>query len=62
MKVLIEEELCIGCAVCEQLCEKVFVMDGSLAIVKTEVVPVDLEESCRSAINSCPVQAIRISG
>ena len=62
MKVIVEET-CIGCGLCSQTCPEVFEMtdDGALAIVKLDVVPHEVEESCRAAAADCPVEAIKIS-
>ncbi len=61
MKAKVDPDLCIGCAVCEAICEAVFEMDGDVAKVKVDPVPADAEESCREAADACPVEAIAIT-
>lgn len=61
MKATVDPDLCIGCAVCEAICDTVFEMDGDVAVVKTDPVPPDAEDSCREAADACPVDAIAIT-
>lgn len=58
MKAIIDEELCIGCGVCEGICPDVFEMDGDVAIVTVDTVPEDLEEDVLEAESQCPTEAI----
>ena len=60
MKATVDPELCIGCGVCEAICNTVFEMDGDVARVKVDPVPADTEECCREAAEACPVDAIEI--
>jgi ferredoxin len=70
MKVRIDREGCIGCAVCEALCPDVFklIEDGKSSIVekyrKGNVgegeVGEDLRACVESARDSCPVSVISI--
>ena len=61
MKATVDPELCIGCAVCEQICDAVFEMKDDLAVAKANPVPPEAEESCREAEDACPVDAIEIT-
>ncbi len=61
MKAKVDPDLCIGCAVCEQICDTVFEMKDDLAVAKVDPVPADAEESCREAAEACPVEAIAIT-
>lgn len=61
MKATVDPDLCIGCAVCEQICDTVFEMDGDVAVEKVAPVPTDAEDSCREAAEACPVDAIAIT-
>ena len=60
MKVKIDQELCSGDAICSDLCPEVFEMDGDKAKVIVDVVPEDLEEDVRDAVDSCPEGCIEI--
>ena len=61
MKATVDPDLCIGCAVCEAICDTVFEMEGDVAVAKVDPVPPDAEESCREAAEGCPVDAIAIA-
>lgn len=60
MRVMIDEEACIGCGVCSETCPEVFELNDDKVSVKVEEVPEDVVESCRDAVESCPVEAIQI--
>ncbi|MDF7824415.1 ferredoxin [Pontiellaceae bacterium B12227] len=60
MKAAVDPDRCIGCGVCEQICNTVFEMDDNLAKVKVETVPTDAEAGCQDAADACPVNAIAI--
>ena len=60
MKVKIDRDLCTGCGLCPDTCPEVFQMDGDKAKVIVDVVPVQFEEACKEAVDSCPVEAISI--
>lgn len=53
---LVDQELCIGCGICADLCPKVFVIEDE----KSQVIGVDQCDSCdcQEAVDSCPVSAI----
>lgn len=59
MKFIVDEDLCIGCAACEEICPGVFQMkDDDLAHVILDPVPDNLIESAKEAEEECPVEAI----
>lgn len=58
VKAIVDEETCIGCELCAQICPAVFQMEDNLAKVMTHPVPEDQQDSCREAEDSCPVDAI----
>mgnify|MGYP001388185633 CR=1 FL=1 len=60
MKASVDKDTCIGCGLCEATCPEVFEMDGEVAVVKVDPVPVAAEESCKEAAESCPVGSITI--
>ena len=60
MKVSVDQELCVGDGTCAEICPEVFKMQDDLAVTKIDEVPEELEDSCREAAESCPVEAISI--
>jgi ferredoxin len=61
LKVKVDDDLCIACGDCIDICPEVFDWneDGSLAISKVEEVPPEDEECAKEAVESCPVEAIK---
>ena len=56
--VSVNKETCIGCGSCEAVCPDVFEMKDMKAVVKSGA---DSKKSCvREAIDTCPVDAIKI--
>lgn len=56
-KVYVDEDTCIGCTLCTQMCPNTFEMvdtGKSRAVEK----PSDSEESIQTAIDACPVRCI----
>lgn len=60
MRVLIDEETCIGCGLCAETCPDVFEMKDDKATAKMDEVSDDLADACREAAEECPVEAIQI--
>lgn len=60
MRVEVDEDLCIGAMACETTCPEVFRVIGDISRVQVDVVPPELEEKCRQAAESCPVEAIKV--
>jgi len=59
MKFKVDEDLCIGCGVCESEADEVFEMqDDAKAHVIKDPVPTDMEDDAISAEEACPVDAI----
>jgi ferredoxin len=57
-RVYIDEEECIGCGSCEEICEEVFSLNEETEkaeVIKPEGGPEDL---IQEAIDSCPVECI----
>jgi len=60
MKVFLDQDACIGCGLCPDICPEVFEMiaDEDVARAKVESVPPAAEDGVREAADSCPVDAI----
>jgi len=61
MKAVVDQETCTGCGLCPDTCPEVFEMDGDTATVKVDTVPPEAEDTCREAMEGCPVEAISIT-
>lgn len=54
----VDKDLCVGCALCAQVCAEVFEMDDAdgVALIKADA---ELNSDCiEDAIDQCPVAAI----
>ncbi len=60
MKAIVNQDECTGCELCVQTCPEVFEMVDDLAVTKVDKVPADAEETCRQAVEECPVECISI--
>lgn len=60
MKAIVDPDICTGCGLCADICPEVFEMKGSVAVAKTADISKELEDSCRDAAESCPVEAITV--
>lgn len=59
MQVEVDQELCISCGVCVDLCPDVFGWnDNEKAHSIVDEVPAEFEEVAQEAIDSCPTSAI----
>lgn len=61
MKAIVNEDLCIGCGLCAEICPEVFEMtDEMMAKVIVDEVSAEQADSAENAMNSCPVSAITL--
>lgn len=58
MKVIVDQDACVGCEMCVEVCNQIFEMDNGKAKVKVETIPKDLQELVGEAVDTCPVDAI----
>lgn len=59
MRVEVDQELCISCGNCIDLCPDVFKWNGDeKASCSVNEIPVVLEEQAHEAAESCPTEAI----
>ncbi|MPQ42216.1 ferredoxin [Clostridium tarantellae] len=61
MKVLVSQDLCIACGLCEALCVEVFSMNsnGKAEAILNDI-PKEYEKNIQDAAINCPVKAISI--
>lgn len=60
MKAKVDQDTCIGCALCVEICPDVFKMEDDKAVVYVAVVHKEVEDACKQAEDECPVTAITI--
>lgn len=59
MEVVVHQDQCIGCGMCESICPEVFRMnDDNLAEVHTQ--PGEMTDTLQDAVDSCPVSCIEV--
>lgn len=55
----VDENVCIGCGLCQNICPKCFVLKNGVA----KVVEAKIDDDCcdfHEVVDSCPCQAIKI--
>jgi ferredoxin len=61
MRIWIDEDKCIGCGNCQEICPAVFALDEEIG--KSRVIDpdaCDYADCCEAAEENCPVEAITI--
>ncbi len=60
MEVTVDQDLCIACGDCIEICPEVFDWnDDGLSQSKVDEVPEDLQASAKEAVEACPTEAIK---
>ena len=60
MEVRIDREYCSSCMLCADICPELFELEESSILVRSETVPLELEEDCQEAYDQCPVEALEL--
>jgi len=61
MKVRVDEDLCIGCGICESTAPEVFSLEnGPVAEVIMDPVEAEFQETARQVAEDCPEEAIEV--
>ncbi|MBI5230661.1 MAG: ferredoxin [Coriobacteriales bacterium] len=60
MKPVVDEDLCIACGQCEEICPEVFVLEDVARVIVESPGP-ELYGCCRDAADACPTEAITIT-
>ncbi|MCK5450666.1 MAG: ferredoxin [Candidatus Omnitrophica bacterium] len=61
MKVVIDNETCIGCGLCAQVAPNVYEMQGDKAVSILSEISEDMGEEAKNGAEQCPVSAIVVS-
>ena len=60
MKLIVDQDLCISCGLCTEICPEVFDWnDDGKANVVVDPIPEELEDSAQEAQSECPTDAIQ---
>lgn len=60
MKVKVDQDLCIACGACIDICPEVYDWnDEGLSHAIVDEVPEDKEECAKEGLDSCPTEAIK---
>lgn len=60
MKIKIDQKVCLGCGSCTAIAPETFALDDASGKAKVIAQPKKMTESIQMAINSCPVNAIKV--
>lgn len=60
MNAKVDQDTCIGCGLCAEICPQVFRMEDDKAVVYVAIVPQTVESDCETAAEDCPVTAISV--
>lgn len=57
---IIDEELCIACGQCEDICPEVFEIEDQTVTIISDDITDETKDACYEAAETCPVNAITI--
>ncbi len=60
MKAVVDENVCIGCGLCNSICPEVFSMNVEGKAQATDNIPDGKQDEVKDAESSCPVNAISV--
>ena len=60
MKAYVDDNTCIGCGTCPEVCPEVFHMTDEHVSKASDVIEARQEDSVQEAAASCPVSAIEV--
>lgn len=61
MHVSVDQDLCIGCGICANICSGCFEMADDFKSHVIEGCSCEAEGCCQQAADACPVQAIEVT-
>lgn len=63
MKVVVDEDMCLGCGICEGVAPEIFSLASQVhAVILLDPVPETFRALVKDAIEKCPEEAISIAG
>ena len=60
MKVIVDQDKCIGCGLCANMAPELFTMENDKAVAADHEIQQEVQAKAEQTKNSCPVDAIRV--
>jgi len=61
MKITVDEEACIGCGACVDICPDALKMEGDKAVSSVQEISEETVKCAKEAQDTCPVDAIALN-